>query len=379
MKHSDLIFGQLAPFFSYTIVLVILLLMFVVSLRLFLDRRKKAYFSMTISLVILIIHYGLLIYFEESPIEHSSASYITLLLRTVSFVLVNMGIYQLYNRTKRRHYFFFYGLIALGLLISLLHFYIPVLYQGTAQQVKLLQDLGLELYPFVLIFLFFYMIPPRIAQHGKYQLALTLYFCNQIAHILNVYMFAGTKTLLSLLENVLPIAFYFLLFLLLFERVVELIQAIYNSSITDGLTRLYNRKYFYNSVSQCVQQHLPVSVLFSDIDNFKKLNDMKGHQMGDETLKQVAQILKDESEDCGIAGRYGGEEMVVLVTDPSVKMDDFAERIRKRVEEETNVTVSLGYCKWKSGLTAEQLIRQADEAMYTAKKTGKNKVMRYGT
>ncbi|UJF31537.1 GGDEF domain-containing protein [Paenibacillus hexagrammi] len=154
-------------------------------------------------------------------------------------------------------------------------------------------------------------------------------------------------------------------------------QAIYNSSITDGLTRLYNRKYFYNRVTQHVQRHLPISVLFSDIDNFKKLNDTQGHQKGDEVLKQVAQILKDEVEEYGIAGRYGGEEMVVMVTDPGIKMDAFAERVRKRIESETIVTASIGYSKYKKGLSAEELIKQADEAMYKAKTTGKNKVVKY--
>jgi diguanylate cyclase (GGDEF)-like protein len=159
---------------------------------------------------------------------------------------------------------------------------------------------------------------------------------------------------------------------------VEIMQAIYNTSITDGLTRLYNRKFFDRRVAQYVQRGYPVSVLFSDIDNFKKLNDTKGHQTGDEILKQVAEILRQESEECGIAGRYGGEEMVVLVTDPAVKMDQFAERIRSRIESETIVTASIGYSRSKGNVTADELVRQADEAMYKAKTSGKNKVVKFG-
>jgi diguanylate cyclase (GGDEF)-like protein len=378
MQLSDLQFSTLAPLFSNTIVLVILALMLVISLRLYVDRRKKGYLSMTISLSFLMIHYLLLSYFHFSPLDNSLAVYISMMLNMVSFVLVNMGIYQLYNPTKKRHYAFFYGLIALGFLISLLHFYVPEWYKGTEHQVQLLQDIGLELYMFALIFLCFYIIPSFIGQHGKYQIALTVYFTNQIAHIVNVYMYDKTETFLTVCENILPIIYYFMLFLLLFERVLELMQAIYNSSITDGLTRLYNRKFFYNRVTQYVQRHLPVSILFSDIDNFKKLNDTKGHQKGDEVLRQVALIMKEESEECGIAGRYGGEEMVVLITDSTVKMDVFAEKVRRRVEEETIVTVSVGYSTYKGGVHAEQLIKQADEAMYKAKTTGKNKVVSYG-
>jgi diguanylate cyclase (GGDEF)-like protein len=377
MKLKDLFIGPLAPVFSHVIVLVILVLMLVVSLRLYMDRRKKGYLSMTISLTFLIIHYLLMIYFDFSETNGTSA-YISTLLGMLSFILVNTGVYQIYNRTARSHLLFIYGLIAVGVIISLLHFYVPGLSHLSAHQVQLIQGLGMELYMFVLIFLCFYLIPPAIGQQVKYQFALSIYFVHQISHILNAYMFDDNHLILSIVENTLPIIFYFLLFLLLFERVAELIQAIYNSSITDGLTRLFNRKYFSNRVSQYVDRKLPVSILFSDIDNFKKLNDTKGHQMGDNVLKHVASIMKEESEVFGIAGRYGGEEIVVMITDPSVDIAGFAERVRQRVEEETLVTVSVGYSKYDRGVTAEQLIRQADEAMYQAKTTGKNKVVRYG-
>jgi diguanylate cyclase (GGDEF)-like protein len=377
MKLKDLFIGPLAPVFSHVIVLVILVLMFVVSLRLYMDRRKKGYLSMTISLTFLIIQYLFMIYFDFSETNGTSA-YISTLLSMFSFILVNTGIYQIYNRTASSHLLFIYGLIAVGIMISLLHFYVPGLSHISARQVQLIQGLGMELYMFVLIFLCFYLIPPAIGQQIKYQFALSIYFVHQISHILNAYMFDDSHLILSIVENTLPIVFYFLLFLLLFERVAELIQAIYNSSITDGLTRLFNRKYFSNRVSQYVERKLPVSILFSDIDNFKKLNDTKGHQMGDNVLKHVASIMKQESEEFGIAGRYGGEEIVVMITDPSVDMAGFAERVRQRVEEETLVTVSVGFSKYDRGVTAEQLIKQADEAMYQAKTTGKNKVVRYG-
>ncbi len=300
-----------------------------------------------------------------------------LMLKIISFILINMGIYQLYNRTNRKQYIFFYGLMIMGFVVSILHFSVPNMYSGTHEQVRLLQDIGLELYVFVLIFLCFYTIPPYIGQQVKYQMALTVYFFIQSVHLVNAYMYGNVQPLLSIAGNILPIIYYFLLFMLLFERVVELMQAIYNSSITDGLTRLYNRKFFYNRVAQYVGRHLPVYILFSDIDNFKKLNDTQGHQMGDDVLKQVALIMKEEAEECGIAGRYGGEEMVVMVTDPSVKMDAFAERVRSRIEKETIVTASIGYSKYKNGLSAEELIKQADEAMYRAKTSGKNKVVKY--
>jgi diguanylate cyclase (GGDEF)-like protein len=78
-----------------------------------------------------------------------------------------------------------------------------------------------------------------------------------------------------------------------------------------------------------------------------------------------------------MAGRYGGEEMVVLVTDHSVKPGEMAEQIRARIEQEAEVTVSIGFSKYRKGQTAEELIREADHAMYNAKTNGKNKVVKF--
>ncbi|MNI01931.1 putative diguanylate cyclase YcdT [compost metagenome] len=377
MRFSELIFSELAPVISYLMISVMLAMMLVVSIRLFLNRRKKGYLTMTLSLIILITHYILLVYFTSSGINSTLSTYLIVMLRVMSFILVNMGVYQLYNPTRAKQYMFIYSLILIGLFISLLHFYIPVLYQGPAEQIRLLQDIGTDLYLFILILVCFYVVSPYIGQQYKYNLGLVLFFFNHVAYVINTYIYAGIQPYLTLFTYIAPIAFYFMLFLILFDRVVELMQAIYHSSITDGLTGLFNRKYFFNRVHQYVVRQLQVYVLFSDIDNFKKLNDTKGHQMGDVVLKQVAQIMKEEAEEFGVAGRYGGEEMVLLITDPDVKMEALAEKVRARIETETIVTVSIGYSKFKNGVNAEQLIKQADEAMYKAKTTGKNKVVKY--
>ncbi|MFC0211128.1 diguanylate cyclase [Paenibacillus chartarius] len=378
MISIDLQSGRAAPLISDLVVLVILSLMLVIAVRLWVDRRKKAYRSLAWSIGIIMAQYALQLYLHSSAQPSETIAYWTLLLRTVSFLLVNMSIFQLYNPTRAKHRIMMTMFLLGAGAVSLLHIYMPSLFQGTDAQVRMLQGLGMDLYLFVLIFLSFNLISPFIAQTGKYQAAMTIYFTEHVAHVLNRYVFGDAQPFLSLLKAVLPVVFYFILFIFLFERVVEIMQAIYNTSITDGLTRLYNRKFFDKRVSQYVQHGYPVSVLFSDIDNFKKLNDTKGHHMGDEVLKQVAEILKQESEECGVAGRYGGEEMVLLITDPTIDMDQFAEKIRSRIEAETIVTASIGYSKYKSGISPNELIRQADEAMYKAKTSGKNKVVSYG-
>ncbi|MDO3681785.1 GGDEF domain-containing protein [Paenibacillus ehimensis] len=371
----DLIFGPAGSIFMHSMLIVIILMTFLVSFRLLLSRRKIGYFSMIIALFILFVQHAQIIEKTLAQDITPVQEFIALLIKVLAFVMLNIGIYQLYNATRKRDFVVFAFFILLTAAISLSYWFAPAWLQGSEDQSKLLRPLGMELYLFLLLFLSFLLVNSRIGQNGKYQLMLTVYFTTHTIHMANVYLFDSKQIALKFLEQTIPFVFYIVLFLFIFERVIEIMQAIYNSSITDGLTKLYNRKYFYNRVTQYVQQRAPVSVIFSDIDNFKKLNDTKGHHMGDQVLKQVAQIVKEETEDSGICGRYGGEEMVVLVTDPEVDAAGLSERIRSRVEAETIVTVSMGYSMLKKGVNAEELIKQADEAMYRAKTTGKNKVV----
>ncbi|MEC0211888.1 GGDEF domain-containing protein [Paenibacillus ehimensis] len=371
----DLIFGPAGSIFMHSMLIVIILMTFLVSFRLLLSRRKIGYFSMIIALFILFVQHAQIIEKTLAQDITPVQEFIALLIKVLAFVMLNIGIYQLYNATRKRDFVVFAFFILLTAAISLSYWFAPAWLQGSEEQSKLLRPLGMELYLFLLLFLSFLLVNSRIGQNGKYQLMLTVYFTTHTIHMANVYLFDSKQIALKFLEQTIPFVFYIVLFLFIFERVIEIMQAIYNSSITDGLTKLYNRKYFYNRVTQYVQQRAPVSVIFSDIDNFKKLNDTKGHHMGDQVLKQVAQIVKEETEDSGICGRYGGEEMVVLVTDPEVDAAGLSERIRSRVEAETIVTVSMGYSMLKKGVNAEELIKQADEAMYRAKTTGKNKVV----
>jgi diguanylate cyclase (GGDEF)-like protein len=348
------------------------------SLRLYLTRHRKGYFTLAASLLFVLVYYLILFLLHTGGIaEYSWSRYFATLCKVVSFILINMGVYQLYNPTHTRHKVLLGFTLAVTFAVSLLHFFSGKWFDDTTGQLALLQDIGLELFLFVLIFLAFHFVTPYIGQTGKYQFALTVFFLSHISHLLNLYLFESSLGVLSFADTFLTVLFYYMLFFIQFDRVVELMQAIYNSSITDGLTGLYNRKFFNQRVAQYVARGLPVTVVFSDIDNFKKLNDTQGHQRGDTVLKQVADILLEESEEVGLAGRYGGEEMVVLITDPSTDGEQFAEKVRSRVEQEVGVTVSIGFSQARKGVNTETLVKQADEAMYEAKKSGKNRVVKY--
>lgn len=381
----ELFSGAMGGTISALLILLMLLLMLSMSMKLMVSRRKKAYFSLTFSLLLIAVQYIMIIALGYRPgIESFGPQvYLIQMLQTISFVIINVGIYQLYNPTKRKVAFLAWLGAFLAVAIMGTRYYAETtvfadeISGAMAAQTSAFLNVWIDLYLYILIFFCFYFVTPAIGQTGKYQLALAVYLIMHTASVLNDYIYGGASEGLMLAENLLPVVYFFIIYLFMFERVLELMQAVYRSSITDGLTGLYNRRFFTRRLEQYLNAGVPVSVIFTDIDNFKQLNDTLGHQEGDEALKRTAAVIKDIAEDVGIPGRYGGEEMVLMVTDPKRKPAKVAELIRSRVESEAGVTVSVGYAKYRKGITAEQLLKQADEAMYVSKKTGKNKVTGY--
>ncbi|WP_438446721.1 diguanylate cyclase [Gorillibacterium sp. sgz5001074] len=151
--------------------------------------------------------------------------------------------------------------------------------------------------------------------------------------------------------------------------------------ITDTLTGLYARHYLDEQVGLNQKKDFCGSLIVVDIDHFKSVNDTYGHQVGDTILVQVSRIIRTSIRDSDIAARWGGEELAVYL--PQVTTEQalrIAERIRSRVEEETNpcVTVSCGVSEWNwedDKISVENLFYRSDMALYKAKHEGRNRVM----
>jgi diguanylate cyclase (GGDEF)-like protein len=168
--------------------------------------------------------------------------------------------------------------------------------------------------------------------------------------------------------------------LLLFEEVKSL-------AIRDGLTGLYNYRYFHEVLTHQVEVSRrygwPLSLLFLDIDNFKVINDTRGHPEGDLVLKTLAGFLQSHVRHADMVGRYGGEEFVVLVPQSSkTQAFHLAERLREQIaanpidlgQGQIQVTVSIGVATLEPHMSGEDLVKNADDAMYHAKQSGKNRV-----
>lgn len=163
----------------------------------------------------------------------------------------------------------------------------------------------------------------------------------------------------------------------------------YKLATTDGLTELYNHRYFQEQMKLNVENSKrygnEFSMIILDIDFFKKFNDTYGHQSGDAVLRQVAQTLKRSVRATDIACRYGGEEMSIILPNTGKNVaHSTAEKICERVssnkfklqgDKEVSVTISLGVSTYpQDGQTSSELIEAADKRLYNAKNNGRNQV-----
>jgi diguanylate cyclase (GGDEF)-like protein len=171
---------------------------------------------------------------------------------------------------------------------------------------------------------------------------------------------------------------------------IRLFQETKRLSITDGLTGLFNSRYFYRQleleIARTNRYGSTFSLILFDIDNFKQLNDTYGHQAGDDVLQELAAILKSASRETDIVVRYGGEEFIVIL--PNTPEEDtmhLADRIRALVESKLflphhanspHITLSGGIASYPATAPdAKSLLYAADTALYSAKSSGKNRIV----
>ncbi|MCK4532184.1 diguanylate cyclase [bacterium] len=177
---------------------------------------------------------------------------------------------------------------------------------------------------------------------------------------------------------------------------IRLYDKVTKLAVTDELTGLFNRRYFMKQLKEEIKRnqryHHSLSLIMFDVDDFKKFNDNYSHLVGDAVLKKIAKILTENVRNVDVVSRYGGEEFIVILPETDIKeATRVAEKIRKSAEESLfgrkflgrnqggkkdikKLTVSGGVATYQLREEIEMFIKRADDALYQAKKTGKNKI-----
>lgn len=165
------------------------------------------------------------------------------------------------------------------------------------------------------------------------------------------------------------------------------------AGLQDPLTSASNRREFDQKLKAAIQnakkQHTPLSIILTDLDSFKNINDNFGHQVGDEVLKHFTSLMKKSVRDCDTIARIGGEEFaIILPYCNSHEAQDLADHVRSRLSLKSLIirrtsqdigiiTASFGVTQLIDGEDTEDLIQRADEALYEAKRSGRNRVVLY--
>jgi two-component system, cell cycle response regulator len=170
-------------------------------------------------------------------------------------------------------------------------------------------------------------------------------------------------------------------------------RRLFESAVKDGLTGIYNKKYFLDRIETDVayakRHKTPLALIIFDIDHFKKINDTYGHAAGDHVLKELSALVKRTIRGEDVFARFGGEEFVLLMRDvDEAQASMLAERLRRLVEQaqfefdgkQIPFTISLGVCAMGANDDAPiqgsaDLVNRADQYLYKAKRAGRNRVM----
>ena len=176
------------------------------------------------------------------------------------------------------------------------------------------------------------------------------------------------------------------------NRELELVnKRLRKLSITDGLTELFNHRHVHELLHEEWERSQrtgdPMAVAMLDLDRFKQINDTYGHPTGDVVLYETARIIRETAREIDMVGRYGGEEFIAILPDTDEEeAARFAERVRAQVGEhvyrdeanEIRMTVSSGVASFPTSRVddPEELLKRADEALYRAKESGRNRVVR---
>jgi diguanylate cyclase (GGDEF)-like protein len=230
---------------------------------------------------------------------------------------------------------------------------------------------------------FFYLWPMLVAAYFFQCRDVVLTYvlvCGSFAVALLFWVPVDDGRLIMFLDTVIAVGVVAALVFMLKTQVGRLVTGMHKASTTDALTDALNRGAFQQRLQESVTAPEPVVLALLDLDHFKSVNDRFGHPAGDRALRRFCEIVRGEARMGDVLGRLGGEEFGLLLANTELEGAHlFAERLRTTVARvtaagEVGLTVSIGLAEAVPGMSADELLRSADVALYSAKDAGRNKV-----
>jgi diguanylate cyclase (GGDEF)-like protein len=236
-----------------------------------------------------------------------------------------------------------------------------------------------------------FILKQGVAKSALFITILSMLFSVLIAKLVSVLMPGGSSNFNIVLAIIVPALIappFGYIFMNLYVELEKVREEVHALAITDDLTRTFNRRHFMNLITQELERakryHHALSIIIFDIDDFKSVNDNHGHLCGDAVLRELSTTCQTILRQCDILARFGGEEFILLLPETNeASALKVATRLCQLVaihvveykNAQIRVTISAGVTTFKSTTdTLDDLLNRADQALYLAKRLGKNRL-----
>lgn len=275
-------------------------------------------------------------------------------LYAASIVITQIALFRLYYKSTDKLYVHLGG-TAVSLLTAAMSLFLPV---QMSSFLLFLAVVGVTLFTLIRIF-------PEVGVNPKYFMLTILFSIQYLLHLAGA--FTGYE-LLSELGMIFSAFASFTVFLMIFEKIIGVMQAATYTSTRDELTGLFTQKHFVHQANQALSSGKTTGVLYIEIQNFS------AHISEEESLRRAGRAVGRALDGLGFAGRYQNNAMTALITSANISLSELVNSLRMKIDVEASSTVLIGYMDTKSGVALDELISEAREGAIRTKQNGVNKI-----
>ncbi|MFJ2047211.1 hypothetical protein ACIOBL_26785 [Paenibacillus taichungensis] len=275
-------------------------------------------------------------------------------LYAAGIVLTQIGIFRLYYNKRTDKLYVHMGGTAITLVSAAMSLFLPI---QMSSFLLFLSVVGVTLYTLVKIF-------PEVGVNPKYFIVTILFAMQMLLHLTGA--FTGYE-MLAEISLVFSVFASFIVFTMVFEKIIGVMQAATYTSTRDEVTGLFTQKHFIHQANQALARGKTVGVLYIEIQNSPHISE-------EESFKRAGRAVGRALEGSGFAGRYQGEAIVALITSSNIPLAELSNSIRMKIDVEASSTVLIGYIDIKPEFTLEDHILEAKEGAVRTKQNGLNRI-----